>query len=403
MTERRRPRAPALAALLALVAGLLGAPIQAQAQTRQTYSIGYLELADDPRYAERRAYAGLLLHPRHRPVDGARLSLRGSRILGRPLKLKFALEQADGSDADALVAHIERLQAERGVGFFLADLPAGLLLEVAGRTAGRDLALLNVSEPADRLRAADCQPHLLHLAPSRRMLADALLQHVISRGWRRAMVLQGPRPDDRALAAQFLKSARRFGAKVVQVRDFVLSNDPRERDRNNVSLLTGGADYDVLLLADTDGEFGRYVPYQTHLPRPVVGTEGLVATAWHWSWERHGAPQLTRRFDKRVKRQMNADDWAAWAGVRAVVESVVRTKSTDFAAVRDYLKSERLNLDGYKGNPMSFRPWNNQLRQPILLHTHNAVIARAPVKGYLHQFNTLDTLGADRGDTGCEF
>ena len=158
---------------------------------------------------------------------------------------------------------------------------------------------------------------------------------------------------------------------------------------------------DVVLLADTNGEFGRYVPFQTVHPRPIIGTEGLIASAWHWAWERHGAPQLNQRFVKRAKRKMLDSDWAAWAAVKVVVESVVRTKSTDFVKISDYLKSERLNLDAYKGVSASFRSWDNQLRQSILLHTHNAVLELAPLKGFLHPTQNLDTLGISAEISEC--
>jgi ABC transporter substrate binding protein (PQQ-dependent alcohol dehydrogenase system) len=180
-----------------------------------------------------------------------------------------------------------------------------------------------------------------------------------------------------------------------------LGEDPRQRGENNVRLLTSQANYDVVFLADTVGEFGRYVPYQTLLPRPVVGSEGLVADAWDWTFERQGAPQLNRRFDKIAGRRMSAFDWAAWAGVKAVVEAISRVKSTDIEKLQAYLTSEALNLDTYKGAPNSFRPWDHQLRQPILLHTANAVIARAPIDGFLHKTNNLDTLGVDTPETKC--
>jgi ABC transporter substrate binding protein (PQQ-dependent alcohol dehydrogenase system) len=187
------------------------------------------------------------------------------------------------------------------------------------------------------------------------------------------------------------------------VKDFLLGNDPRQRDQNNIALLTSTPEHDVVFLADSDGEFGRYVPYQTSHARPVVGTEGLVAAAWHWTWERHGAPQLNQRFEKRAKRTMRAADWATWAAVKSIVESVARTGSTDFPALVRYLKSDELTLDVYKGTPASFRPWNNQLRQPILLHTHNAVIERAPLPQFLHSANDLDTLGFDAPESACKF
>ena len=135
---------------------------------------------------------------------------------------------------------------------------------------------------------------------------------------------------------------------------------------------------------------------------PVVGTEGLQAASWHWAWERHGAPQLNQRFERHAKRRMQSPDWAAWAAVKSIVESVLRTKSTEFEIVGAYLRSDRLNLDAYKGNPVSYRSWDNQLRQPVLLHTYNAVTDRAPIRGFLHPTENMDSLGYDQGETLCK-
>ncbi len=365
--------------------------------------IGYLEITGDERYDRNRSYAGIQVRRRWRPVAGAELAVRGTRVLRRALKVAFTLERGAAETAAELVGEIERLAAERGVRFFLIDAPAAALTAVAEGTRGRELLLFNVSEGADVLRGAQCQAHLMHVIPSHAMLTDALVQYLAARRWRDVLVLKGPLAEDAALVRAFENSARRFGVRLAGIRDFVLSNDPREREKNNVVLLTQGVDYDAVFLADTEGEFGRYVPMQTALPRPVIGTEGLSAAAWHWSWERHGAPQLNQRFDKRAGRRMQGADWAAWAAVKAIVEAVVRTRSTEFADIVAYLKGDKLTLDGYKGNPASFRPWDNQLRQPILLHTHNAVVERAPLEGFLHPTQNLDTLGYDRGDGMCRF
>ena len=365
--------------------------------------IGYLEITGDGRYEQKGTYAGIQIRPRGRPVAGAELAVRESRIFRRAIGVEFTLERGAGETATNLVSVIERLAAEKGVRFFLIDAAAEALSAVAEGTRGRDLLLFNVSEAADVLRGAQCWAHLMHVIPSHAMLTDALVQYLTAKRWRDVLVLKGPLAGDAALARAFENSARRFGVRIAGIRDFVLSNDPREREKNNVVLLTAGVDYDAVFLADMEGEFGRYVPMQTSLPRPVIGTEGLMAGAWHWSWERHGAPQLNQRFDKRAKRRMEAVDWAAWAAVKAIVESVLRTRSTDFAEVGAYLRSDKLTLDGYKGNPVNFRPWDNQLRQPILLHTHNAVVERAPLRGFLHPTQNMDTLGYDRGDKMCEF
>lgn len=385
--------------LIVAVAGVLGGD-RSHAAEATPFPIGYLEVTDDPRYEEKRAYARIRVKPHDRPRPGAELAVRGSRILGRAVKMKFSLERGSGKTAADLISEVERLWTT-GIRFFLIDADAAVVNAVAEATKGRELLLLNVSEPADILRGSECRANLAHAIPSHAMLTDALAQFLAARKWRDVLVLKGPLPADAAFAQAFEASARRFGVRVVKARDFVLGNDPREREKNNVALMTAEGDYDVVFLADTEGEFGRYVPYQTNLASPVIGTEGLIAEAWHWAWERHGAPQLNQRFEKYAKRRMTGTDWAAWAAIKAIVESVVRTKSADFKTVRAYLLGDEMTLDGYKGTPSSFRPWDNQLRQPVLLRTHNAVIERAPIKGFLHPTENMDTLGYDRGDRRC--
>ncbi len=386
--------------LIGLVAGFAGFP--ALAAETVALPIGYLEITDDARYDEKRAYARIRVRPHDRPLPGAEMAIRESRVLGRAMKIKFSLERARGKTAAALVSEIERMVAA-GVRYFLIDADAAVITALGVATAGRDVLLFNISEPADVLRGAGCRANVMHVYPSHAMMTDALAQFLVARKWREVLVLKGPDKEDAAFAAAFEASARRFGVRVVASRDFVLGNDPRERENNNIALMTAEDDYDAVFVADAEGEFGRYVPYQTYRPRPVIGTEGLIAEAWHWAWERHGAPQLNQRFEKRAKRRMTGTDWAAWVAVKAIVESAVRTRSTEFKILNGFLKSDKLTLDGYKGTPSSFRPWDNQLRQPILLRTHNAIVKRAPLKGFLHSTENMDTLGYDRDDRKCRY
>ena len=383
---------------LALV---LAAAAPAGAAAAHELVIGYLALKKDPRYARKRAYARYLTQALGSPYVAARVAIEESRFVGAVVGVEFKLERRRAK-SPAKLADAALGLADAGVHYLLIDAPAPVVDDVARATRDRDLLLVNVSARDDALRQEQCQSHLLHVIPSHAMLMDGLVQYLVSRKWREVLVLSGPRPEDEQLTVAFSRSAKRFGVKIVERRPFVLSNDPREREKNNVALLTAGADYDIVFVADTDGEFARGVPYQTILPRLVVGTEGLAAAGWHWAWERHGAPQLENRFEKKAKRPMRDVDWAAWMSVKTVVEAVLRTGGTDFAAVRDYLLGDEIVLDGFKGNRLSFRPWNRQLRQPLLLITHNWVVERAPLRGFLHQTNNLDTLGFDERDTRCE-
>ncbi|ENO80661.1 hypothetical protein C665_18322 [Thauera aminoaromatica S2] len=383
----------------ALAASLLFFALAAGAA--EVIRFGYLELADDPRYDERKAFFRTLSRPLGAPFAGAEVALRESRFVGQAIGVSFELVRARGADARALVAELDKLHAE-GVRHFLIDAPGKVVAEVAAATRGRELLLFNVSAPDDALRQAQCQAHLYHTIPNHGMQTDALAQFLVAKKWRKVLLLQGPRDDDRLIGAAFENSARRLGLKIVDKKDFVLGNDPRQRELGNVGLLTAGDDHDVVFVADSDGEFARSVPYDTVRPRPVVGAEGLVAEAWHWAWSRHGAPQLVSRFDKQAGRHMGSADWAAWVAVKAVVEAVVRTGNAPFDKRVAYLGGEEITIDGFKGNRLYFRDWDRQLRQPLLLATHNAVIERAPIQGFLHQTNNLDTLGFDRRDSRCK-
>ena len=61
----------------------------------------------------------------------------------------------------------------------------------------------------------------------------------------------------RRSADAFAQAAKRFGLSIAATRDFIVSNDPRHRDQDNIALLTGDASYDVVYVADTDGTFAR--------------------------------------------------------------------------------------------------------------------------------------------------
>jgi ABC transporter substrate binding protein (PQQ-dependent alcohol dehydrogenase system) len=389
--------------ILFLSGQFFGTALAASSVAVQTVAIGYAEIVDDPRYDEKRAYARIRVKPHDRPVAGAEVAIRDSRIFARALNINFELKRIEAENAAGLVERISNMNKKSEVQFFIVDADTEVLGFTARATTGMDMLLFNISEYSDQLRASKCQAHLMHVIPSYAMLTDALSQYLAFRKWRKVLLLKGPESGDMDFAAAFTRSAKRFGIDIDEVRDFVPGNDPRERDQNNILLMTSGSDAELVFVSDIEGEFGRYVPYQTQNPLPVLGTEGLQAASWHWSWERHGAPQLNQRFERHAKRRMQGPDWAAWAAVKSIVESVLRTKSTNFETVAAYLRSDRLNLDAYKGNPVSFRSWDNQLRQPVLLHTYNAVTGRAPIRGFLHPSENMDSLGYDRGETRCRF
>jgi ABC transporter substrate binding protein (PQQ-dependent alcohol dehydrogenase system) len=373
----------------------LAAPAAAQ---DSAVSILYLARDGDPTYEDRREYAGLGLPPPAPPIEGAEVAIAEAKILGRALGLRIGLEErrlGEGEDAVAAVA-------AAGPRAVLLDLPLEEVEAVAAALGDRDdLLLFNIRHPDDALRAERCAANLLHTIPSRSMTADAMAQFLAARGWGEVLLLAGPDPASLADARAFAAAAEKFGLDIVETRPFEPTNDPRRRELSNLGLLTGGVGYDVVYVADAVGEFARFVPYATYAPRPVVGSAGLRALAWHWTLERSGAPQLNQRFARRSDAEMSPQDWAAWAAVRTVVEAITKADSVDVQELHAFVESDGFALDLYKGLPGSYRPWDGQLRQQVVLAHSDATIATAPLPEFLHESNVLDTLGADRTEAAC--
>lgn len=339
--------------------------------------------------------------PADEGVAGGRLAIADNNTTGRFLKQEFSLEVVDVPEDGDPVAAFQKLLAD-GVRLVVLDVPADALLAIADAAKDKGVLLLNAGAPDDRLRGTECREDILHIAPSRAMLADGLAQYLVWKRWREWFLIVGQREGDRRLAEALRRAAKRFGAKIVEDKAWDFGPDARRTAQAEVPAFTQGEDHDVIVVADEIGEFGEYLAYRTWMPRPVVGTQGLVATSWHWTHERWGAVQLQNRFRDTFGRHMAALDYQVWAAVRVIGEAATRTGSGDPATVRDYVHSPEFELQAFKGQKLTFRSWDGQLRQPILLAAPKALVSVSPQNGFLHQHSLLDTMGIDEPESECE-
>jgi ABC transporter substrate binding protein (PQQ-dependent alcohol dehydrogenase system) len=111
---------------------------------------------------------------------------------------------------------------------------------------------------------------------------------------------------------------------------------------------------------------------------------------------------MQERFMKLFSRRMTARDMQAWSAVRMIGESTSRTRSDDPKATLDFLKGPDFALAAFKGQRLTLRDWNLQLRQPILLADGRMIVSVSPQEGFLHQVSELDTLGIDRPESKCK-
>jgi ABC transporter substrate binding protein (PQQ-dependent alcohol dehydrogenase system) len=380
-------------ALLSVLALALMAAASAGAATLKA---ALITPQDDPRLDRTRLERAYLGHPGGPVADGVQVALDEGSFELEAAGAAVALSPVTARSVETARSAAQAAE-KAGAAVILTDLPADWTLAVADAVK---LPVLNIGAPDDRLRQQDCRPRLYHLLPSERMRTDALAQALVSRKWSKLLLLIGPSAQDQQRAATAQASIKRYGLQVVGTKPFKVSTDPRERDLANPLLLTAGSSYDAVWVVDSDGEFARGLPYRTVLPRPVVGDAGLVALAWHAQFERYGAPQVSRRFFKAAKRPMTDHDWAAWmAGKTLLAVATAAPKGPNPAWAQALAKTP---VDGSKGVNMSFRAWDGQLRQPMLLTDGQGVIAQAPIEGLLHPSDVLDTLGADAPEKLCK-
>lgn len=338
--------------------------------------------------------------PEDRGRAGAQLALRDNATTGKFLGQTYSLDVIEiASEDDPLPA----ARAALGISpFVVLDASAATQLAIADLPEAQGALLFNASASDVSLRAENCRANLFHTKSSYTMQADALMQFARFKRWDDLVLITGNAPEDADLAAAFDTSAAKFGLQIAETKQWIFDADMRRNAAQEVPLFTQDlADHDLLLVADVANDFARYIAYNTWEPRPIAGSEGLRPVSWAPVVEQWGAAQLHSRFADLAARDMTPRDYAAWAAIRAVGEAVTRTKSADPEVLRAYLLSDEFELAGFKGRPLSFRSWNGQLRQPIPLVTRSALVAQAPLPGYLHQRTELDTLGIDLPETTC--
>lgn len=391
---------PALATRF--VSALIAAVLPLRAAGGAEIDIGFVK-APHPRET-------LSILDRPAPDDGlagARLGVEDNNTTGRFLDQSFRVETIaveDGADTVPALASL----AQRGIRFVLADLPAPSLLSLADAAREKNILVFNVGPPDESLREENCRGDVVHVVPSHAMLADGLAQYLVWKQWKRWFLIKGSHPRDELYAAALRHAAKKFGAQIVEERVYEDTGGGRRSDSGSVQtqrlvpIATQNAPaYDVLVAADESNVFADYLPYRTFDPRPVVGSAGLRATSWDASHEQWGAIQLQNRFTKLAARPMTERDHAAWVAVRMVGEAASRVHSTDPDRIRDYLLGPDFSIAAFKGQKLTLRPWNLQLRQPVLLADGRMIVSVSPQEGFLHQVSELDTLGLDQPETKC--
>lgn len=379
--------------IVSVLCGWLLTPVSAVALE---VNIGYIQWVPD----QGPVLSNVTPEPEDAGLRGAELGLADNNATGKFLDQTYVLESVLAKDEDDAMAALDGM-LENGVDLLVTRVPAATLQAMAERAEGKAL-VFNAGASDDRLRISECRPNVLHTMPSYAMLTDALAQWMNMRRWNKVFLITGPTEQDKAWADAFRRASKRFGLDITVDKPWTFDADLRRTASKELPLFTQARDYDAVVVADVRGDFGEYVPFNTWLPRPVVGTQGMGPEAWHRVVEAWGAAQLQNRFRELAEREMNGEDYAAWAAVRSIGTAVTGLSDAGHSNIRQYLFSDNFQLAAFKGRRLNYRPWNGQLRQPIPLVHPQGLVATPPLEGFLHPETDLDTLGYDKPESDCQ-
>ncbi len=328
---------------------------------------------------------------------------RAAKFVGLNFDLKTIIVDEKKDVRSELKQHLLN-----GNKLIIADLKEPDILRLADMKEAKDALIFNVYSSSDRLRGEDCRSNLFHIMPSWEMRADAMSQYLVWKQWKKWFLVYGKSPIDLDYANAIKKSANKYRMKVVEERSYKFEAGNRRIDSGHQQIQTqmprltqAAKEHDVVFVADAAEAFGEYLLFRTEKPRPVVGSHGLISVAWHRSFEQYAGMEMQNHFEKFTKRIMTERDYTAWLATKIFGKTMIRIKSEKPEDIKNYILSDKFNVAGFKGRGMTFRPWNRQLRQPILLTGAKALVSISPQDGFLHPHFQTDTLGVDKPNNKC--
>ncbi len=345
--------------------------------------------------------SNIIEEPQDLGIKGAQIAIIDSNKSAKFLNQNFTLESKISFDENELISAFEEFIKNKN-SYVLLNVEDELLEKLLKNPLSKDALLINASSQNTNLRKTICKNNLLHTSASNAMLYDGLVQFLVKRDFKKIFLLSGKNPKDLQIKEDIKRAAKKFGAQIIVEKEWDNNSDIRRKATDEFPVFTQAKDYDVILLADYYGDFGEFVYFNSWLPRPVAGTQGLTPILWHKVIEQWGAAQMQSRFEKFASRWMESRDFSNWLAIRTIITSISKTKTADLKTNLDYIYSDDFDVAAYMGRKLSFRDYNGQIRIPISLVQPRALISTSPQVGFLHPTTDLDTLGIAPFEMECK-
>lgn len=345
--------------------------------------------------------SNIIEEPEDLGLKGAQVAIIDSNKSAKFLNQSFELIEKISYDENELIQAFEEFVKNKNA-YVILNVEDSLLEKIRTNPLAKDSLLINASSQSTHLRSEICDRNLLHTIASNAMLYDGLMQFLVKRDFKDIFLISGNNPKDILIKEDIKRAAKKFGANIIKEKVWENNTDIRRKATEEFPVFTQAKDYDLILVADYYGDFGESMYFNTWLPRPIAGTQGLTPVTWNKVIESNGAAQMQSRFEKFASRWMESRDYSNWVAVRAIITAITNTKTADLKTNLDYIYSDKFDLAAYMGRKLSFREYNGQLRMPIALVQPRALISTSPQAEFLHPITDLDTLGIAPFEMKCK-
>ena len=345
--------------------------------------------------------SNVIEEPENLGLSGAQMAVVDSNKTSKFLNQNYTLITKISYDEKELIQAFEEFIKNKN-SYVILNVEDELLKKLIANPISKDALLINAGSQTTDLRRDYCNKNLLHTIASNAMLYDGLVQFLVKRNFKNIFLISGQNPKDIQISDDIKRAVKKFSANIVKEKVWDNNTDIRRRATEEFPVFTQAKDYDVIVVADYFGDFGESLYFNTWLPRPVAGTQGLTPVTWHKVIESNGAAQMQSRFETFASRWMQSKDFSNWIAVRTIISSIMKTKTTDLKTNLDFIYSADFDIAAYLGRKLSFRDYNGQIRMPISLVQPRALISTSPQDGFLHPITDLDTLGIAPFEMKCK-
>lgn len=292
------------------------------------------------------------------------------------------------------------------------------------------IVFLNTMSRSEALRGAKCHRLAFHIEASLAMYTDAMGQWLVRRAKQPRWGFLTPDSESGAEMERLAKRAlRRHGGTAV-AREVVPASG-RDYRAALAKLAKAGPDVVIINLSGPPlltalAQFME-LGLEVHVAGAAMETlefwqaeptrlTGVWPSLWSYEFRKYSGRELNKRLAARLGHPAASHAWASYTAMKAVWEAVLKSGGIDTASLVSFFEKGR-GVDAHKGQPLTFRPWDHQLRQPLMIVQSKVppkdakrwdifkLLGEVPLRGTPGKSRAavLDTLGLSAAESKCHF